>query len=481
MQICRKLAGYSYARADIVRRAMSKKKESAMQAERDAFLEGCVSNGIDRNDAADIFDEMVGFAKYAFNKSHATVYGVTSYRTAYLKAHYPAEYFAALLSSVLDNSKKLKEYIADAHKFGVKVLPPDVNVSDVDFTVSEGNIRFGLLAIKNVGRVFANAVIKKRQNGRYETFDKFVSRMSDSELNKRTLESLIKCGAFDSLGVTRSSLLSCYESIVDSELESKHSNVRGQFDLFSVGLDGGGVEAPAYEYPEMEEFSLRELLMLEKESSGMYFSGHMVDNFSRHIASLGVDKIADILEDFSDEASVSTPKYKDKSAVKVAGIIAAKKTKVTKNGSTMAYLTLEDKLGEIEVVVFAKQYSSLYSELYVDNAVCIHGNISAEEGEDPQILLSSVEKLTPNSHFIEEKTSEIEKKNVLYIRVKDQKDERIPLIYRISALNRGQTQIVLFDDSTRKSLAMKNILIDPSDKVMGKLRDIFGQNDVILR
>ena len=147
----------------------------------------------------------------------------------------------------------------------------------------------------------------------------------------------------------------------------------------------------------------------------------------------------------------------------------------------MAYLTLEDKLGEIEVVVFAKQYSSLYSELYVDNAVCIQGNISAEEGEDPQILLSSVEKLTPNSHFVEEKTSDTEKKNILYIRVKDQKDERIPLIYRISALNRGQTQIVLFDDSTRKSLAMKNILIDPSEKVIGKLRDIFGQNDVILR
>ena len=481
MQICRKLAGYTYARADIVRRAMSKKKTSAMQAERDAFLDGCISNGISEADAADIFDEMVGFAKYAFNKSHATVYGVTSYRTAYLKAHYPAEYFAALLSSVLDNSKKLKEYIADAHKLGVKVLPPDVNKSDVDFTVSDGNIRFGLLAIKNVGRVFANSLIKKRQNGLFESFDKFVSRMSDGELNKRTLESLIKCGAFDSLGVTRSSLLSCYESIVDSELESKHSNVAGQFDLFSVGFGGEEVEAPPYEYPQLEEFSFRELLMLEKESSGMYFSGHMADNFSRHISDLGVDKISDILDDFSDDVQITTPKYKDKTSVKIAGIITAKKTKVTKNGSTMAYLTLEDKLGEIEIVVFAKQYSAMYSELYVDNAVCIQGNISAEEGEDPQILLSSVEKLIPNSHYVEEKAQVAERKNILYIRVKDSRDERIPLIYRISALNRGQTQIVLFDDSTRKSLAMKNILVDPSDKVINKLRDIFGQNDVVLR
>ena len=481
MQICRKLAGYSYARADIVRRAMSKKKTSAMQAEREAFLEGCVANGINESDAADIFDEMVGFAKYAFNKSHATVYGVTSYRTAYLKAHYPAEYFAALLSSVLDNSKKLKEYIADAHKFGVTVLPPDINESDIDFTVHGGNIRFGLLAIKNVGRVFANAVIKKRQNSPFASFDKFVSAMSDSELNKRTLESLIKCGSFDSLGVTRSSLLSCYESIVDSELDSKHSNVAGQFDLFSVGFDGGEVESPSYEYPDIPEFSLRELLILEKESSGMYFSGHMADNYSRHISALKVDKISDILNDFSDEIPVADSGYKDKSAVKIAGIITAKKTKVTKNGSTMAYITLEDRLAEIEVVVFAKQYSAYYSELYVDNAVCIQGNISAEEGEEPRILLSGAEKLIPNASYVEQSDAEPEKKNILYIRVKDQRDERIPLIYRIAGLNRGQTQVVLFDDSTRKSLSMKNILVDPSEKVMTKLRDIFGQNDVILR
>ena len=292
---------------------------------------------------------------------------------------------------------------------------------------------------------------------------------------------MIKCGAFDSLGVTRSSLLSCYESIVDSELESKHSNVAGQFDLFSVGLDGEGVEAPPYNYPSVPEFSLKELLVLEKESSGMYFSGHMADNYSRHIASLGVDKISDILDDFSEDAAVANQRYKDKSTVKIAGIITAKRTKVTKNGSTMAYLTVEDRLGEIEVVVFAKQYAALYSELYTDNAVCICGNISAEEGEEPQILLSTAERLTSNSEYSDVKTEESDKKNILYIRVKDQKDERIPLIYRISGLNRGETQVVLFDDSTRKSLAMKNILVDPSEKVMKKLKDIFGDNDVVLR
>ena len=213
----------------------------------------------------------------------------------------------------------------------------------------------------------------------------------------------------------------------------------------------------------------------------MYFSGHMADNYSRHIADLGVDKISEILDDFSEDAVVTNPKYKDKSSVKIAGIITARKTKVTKNGATMAYITLEDRLAEMEIIVFAKQYTAFYSELYVDNAVCICGNISAEEGEEPRLLLSGVEKLIPNATYVEVKADDSAKKNVLYIRVANQKDERIPLLYRISALNRGQTQIVLFDDSTRKSLAMKNILIDPTDKVMSKLRDIFGQNDVVLR
>ena len=482
MQICRSLAGYSYARADIVRRAMSKKKTDAMNAEKEAFLAGCAERGISQQDALDIFDEMVGFAKYAFNKSHATVYGVTSYRTAYLKAHYPAEYFAALLSSVLDNSKKLREYIADAQKFGVSVLPPDINLSESDFTVSDGNIRFGLLAIKNVGRIFTNAVIKTRQNEKFESFDKFVSRMPTSELNKRTMESLIKCGVFDSLGVTRSSLLNCYESILDYEVSAKHSNVAGQFDLFSMGLGEALVESPPYQYPDLPEYSLKELLLLEKESSGMYFSGHMVDNYSHHISKLNVDRISDILNDFGDDQPVTEPKYKDRSTVKISGIITSKKTKVTKNGSTMAFITLEDRFAEIEVIVFAKYYSQYSSELFVDNAVLIQGNVSADDGEEVSVLLSGVESLIPNSDYIKSESSNNDKKGgMVYIRVEDQKDERIPLIYRISALNPGTTQVVIFDDSTRKCLAMKNIFVDPSEKVMKKLKDIFGSSDVVLK
>ncbi len=482
MQICRELAGYSYARADIVRRAMSKKKESAMNAEREAFLEGCKLNGIDDIDANNIFEEMVGFAKYAFNKSHATVYGVTSYRTAYLKVHYPAEYFAALLSSVLDNAKKLKEYIADAQKFGVRVLPPDINLSDADFTVCDGNIRFGLLAIKNVGRNFVNSVVNARQNGRFEKFDEFISRMPSGELNKRTVESLIKCGVFDSLGITRSSLLNCFESIMEFETESRHANVAGQFDLFSLDL-GGEIqqENPSYDYPKLPEYPLKELLIMEKECSGMYFSGHMIDDYSYNISRLSIDGISDIIDAFEDEASSSKCKYADKTEVKIAGIVTARRDKVTKNGSTMSFITLEDKLAEIEVVVFAKQYASFYSILSRESALCIEGNISSEEGEAPKILLSKAEPLVANRDFKPLNDSEEKDKRKIYIRVKDMKDERIPLIYRISALNRGLTQIVVFDDSTRKYMTMKNISLDPSEKVLKKLKDIFGESNIAIK
>ena len=380
---------------------------------------------------------------------------------------------------MLDNSKKLKEYIADVQKLGVNVLPPDINLSESDFTVSDGNIRFGLLAIKNVGRIFSNTVVATRNKGKFESFDNFVNRMPAHELNKRTVESLIKCGVFDSLGVNRNSLLSVYEGILDFELNLKHSNIAGQFDLFSLAANE--IDAPVYDYPSLPEFSLKELMILEKESSGMYFSGHMVDNYSYHISKLGVDRISDIIGAYADDAAGIDERYRDRAEVKIAGIIASKKTKATKNGSTMAFITVEDRLGEIEVIVFAKQYALYSNELFADNAVAIIGNVSSEDDEDPKIILSRVEPLLLNTNAEEiEKEPDVASKYI-YIRVPDQKDERIPLIYRISGLNRGHTQIVLFDDSTRKSLAMKNICVDSSEKVVNKLKEIFGDGNVVVK
>ena len=477
MQICRSLAGYSYARADIVRRAMSKKKTSAMQAEREAFISGCKDHGVAPELAEEIFEEMLGFAKYAFNKSHATAYGIISYRTAYLKAHYPAEYFTALLTSVLDNASKVREYIVDASRFGVRVLPPDINHSTETFSADGRNIRFGLLAIKNVGRNFAAAVIKNRSLGEFKSFDEFVSRMIDCDLNKRTLEYLIKCGAFDSFGVPRSSLMQCYEKIIDSEHDKSRNNISGQMDLFSqsVGAVDGSIK---YSYPDIPEYPMRELLLLEKESSGMYFSGHLIDGFSRHMVDISPDSISEIIEQLTDDGA-GEAKYKDKSTVKIAGIITSKRTKMTKNGETMAYLTLEDRFAEIGVVVFAKAYSKFADIIVEDSAVSIVGNIATEEGEPPRILLSAVTALIPDAEYA---ASEVKRSEpTLYIKIPTLSDSRINNLKRISALNRGNAKIVLFDESRRKYCGLKDALIEPSDRVLTRLSGLFGSENVILK
>ena len=485
MQICRTLAGYSYARADIVRRAMSKKKDSEMQAERDGFVNGAIERGIDQNIANEIFDAMAGFAKYAFNKSHSVVYGLTSYRTAYLKAHYPAEYFAALLTSVLDSAVKVREYIIDAEKFGVKVLPPDINESSESFAVKNGNIRFGLLAIKNVGRNFADKILSERQTKPFTSFDEFVSRMINTDINRRTLESMIKCGVFDSFGITRSSLITVFEGILNAEHDKVRNNISGQLDLFSMAMGSPSDSAsPTYEYPDVPEYTLRELLSYEKENSGMYFSGHMIDSFSKHIESLPHDKIAAIIDDLSDESNVTSSKYKDKSQVTIAGIVSAKKTKVIKNGDTMAFIVVEDGTSEIEVIVFARQYQNCSDLIQKDSAVIISGSISTEEGEAPKILLSDAKQLLSNTEFDAEATikTKIEEKREkkLYIKVSSLADSRIDKIVRIAALNPGKTKIVLFDESTGKYSQMKNALIECDDRVMTRLKSIFSDNNVVL-
>ena len=478
MQICRLLAGYSYARADLVRRAMSKKKSDVMNAEHDGFIKGCVERGFSAESASEIFDEMVGFAKYAFNKSHATAYGIISYQTAYLKAHYPAEYFSALLTSVLDNAQKLREYIADAQKYGVKVLPPDINLSRADFGVVGGNIRFGLLAIRNVGRQFANAVVLERKKRPFKAFDEFVSRLSGADINKRTLESLIKCGVFDSLGVSRSSLVACYENIIDSEHEKTRNNVSGQMDFFSMASAGSTVTR-GYEYPSLPEYPLKELLILEKESSGMYFSGHMIDNYSKHAASLNLDRISDILEDTRDGDENPNPRYKDRQNVKIAGIITDKKTKTVKNGDTMAFIKLEDRFAEIEVIVFARQYSACSAELYGDNAVMICGSISAEEGEESKILLSSIEPLMTN-HDFEEKNKATHNTRI-FIKVSNLYDTRIPRITKLALLNPGECDVVIYDVESKKYSALRGTKLSATDKVLSRLREIFGEENLVIK
>ncbi len=479
MQICRTLAGYSYARADIVRRAMSKKKTDAMNAERESFVCGCLERGVSEEVANKIFDDMVSFAKYAFNKSHATAYGVISYRTAYLKAHYPAEYFAALLTSVLDNAGKLREYIVDAQKFGVKVLPPDINLSHSDFSVADGAIRFGLLAIKNVGRQFTDSVVKERSLGKYKSFDEFVSRLSDTDINKRTLESFIKCGVFDSLGVTRSSLLSCYESILESEQSRKRNNISGQMDLFSLTMTSEDSKSAGYDYPKIEEYPLKELLLLEKESSGMYFSGHLIDDYSKHIEALALDKIPDILADLENIDTTATVKYSDSTSVRIGGIINAKKTKTLKNGDIMAFITVEDRIGEIGVIVFAKQYAKFAQEIALENAVMIEGKISAEEGEEPEIILSRVSPLMSNERYAREAVRPSTQR--VYIKLDFFDEKKLTPVYRISNLYPGRIPVAIFDASTGKYISLKNVTLSTDDNVIARLRSVFGDANVVVK
>lgn len=485
MQIFRRLAGYSYAQADIVRRAMSKKKESVLLAEKARFVKGCESRGISTELSEGVFDDMVSFAKYAFNKSHATAYAILSYRTAYLKTHYPAEYFSALLTSVLGSTDKLRAYIADAQKHDISVLAPHVNESDANFSVVDGKIRFGLLAVRNVGVGFAKAVTDARKNGRFTSLENFVQRVNSKELNRRTLESLIKCGAFDGLGATRASLLACYENVLDTEQEKARNNISGQMDLFSLASTSSAIANETKAYPEIEEYPLKELLILEKESSGMYFSGHMLDNYESVLSKIKTDSIADILADTEEENPDYEVRYKDRSNVKIAGIVSAIRKKDVKNGDKMAFLRIDDKNGEIEVIVFAKQYAAFSSLLTEEAGVLISGTLSVEEGEGEsnqvRVLLSTVSLL----EAADEKASKGELNDSpmqvkrICIKLASLPDKRTDVLWRLSSLNPGSAEVLLYDASSKRYVRVQGLCMSASDKVKARLCGLFGDENVV--
>ncbi len=486
MQIFRALAGYSLARADLVRRAMSKKKADVLEAERERFLDGCAKNNIDRATAGKIFDDMASFANYAFNKSHATAYAVTTYRTAYLKKHYPAAYFCALLTSVFGSAPKIAEYIGEAHKRGIRVLPPDINESRMYFHVHGGNIRFGLLALKNVGIRFVEQLIAEREaHGPFSGFEDFLSRMADGELGKRQVEALIKSGAFDSFGIYRSQLLASYEELIDTVLSKKRGNIAGQIDMFSTLIPDAGKES--YRYPEIPEFTTRELLLLEKESSGMYFSGHLLDDYKTDIESERSDGISEILEAFAEGEGNGT--YAERDKVTVCGMITAKTVKNTRNGAQMAFLTVEDRYAEIEVIVFPKQLESFADILIADTAVRVRGTVSEREEEGAKILLSSVELLRTNAQMRDRSKSrpaaaaQASDKNssCLYLRVPSLDAPATKEALEILRFSPGGVNVLFYDESTKRTVAPKNTQVTPSELVLGALRALLGAENVVLR
>ena len=415
MQIVRDLAGYSLGRADLVRRAMGKKKLDVMAKEREVFIHGqvdedgnvvvpgCVRNGIDENSANKIFDEMAEFAKYAFNKSHAACYAVVAYRTAYLKAYYPAEFMAATLNSFLGNLDKIPQYIDECKDLGIEILKPEINKSYSKFTVEDGKIRFGLGSIKNVGTVPINNIVKERnENGNFKSFTDFCERIADEAVNKKCVESLIKAGAFDEFEQTRSTLLASFEGIMDSIQIEKKKGLSGQVSMFDLGSEEQKEELNEmkYKFEEHEELPEKELLSLEKEMLGIYISGHPLEKLREQIErqtninTIELKKLDEQMSTNLEEEDIQIQneklKYKDGQNVKYAGIITSIKKKYTKNNKIMAFVTIEDLYGTAEVIVFENAYLKAGNSLVEENIVMVDGRLSIREDDTTTIIANEI-------------------------------------------------------------------------------------------
>ncbi len=399
MSIFRVLAGYTYGHADIVRRAMSKKKASVLEAEREDFVAGATRNGMTREGAEALFHDLGSFANYAFNKSHAAAYALISYRTAYLKAHHPGAYLAALLTSVLGNHAKMAEYMAECARYDIRVLPPDINESEMTFHASRtgkgGYIRYGLLALKNVGEQFIAAILEERRRRPFASFEDFLERLAGRDINKRQVEALIKAGAFDSFPTHRAQLLAVYERMIDRLADKTRANLEGQLDLFSE-MSGGAGGTLTVEYPDVPAYSMREMLMLEKEASGMFFSGQLLDEYASCVAALKPQRIADIIPLEDEEETCFLP---DKTRVKLAGIITGVTAKTTRREERMAFFSLEDSTGVVECIAFPKVYNTVSDIIREDCAVYVEGNLSVREDESPKVMVSTMGLLVDNDHY----------------------------------------------------------------------------------
>ena len=394
MQIVRDLGGYTLGRSDLVRRAMSKKKQAVMEKERANFVygnpeegvPGCVANGIPENVASKIYDEMIDFAKYAFNKSHAACYAVVSYQTAYLKYYYPVEFMAALMTSVIDNPGKVAEYIMVCRSMGITILPPDINQGESGFSVNGNSIRYALTAIKSVGRPVIDAVVNERkERGAYTNLQDFITRMADKDINKKAIENFIKAGALDSLGGTRKQFMSAYVQIMDHIIHDRKNNMAGQISLFDI-VDESEKSSYDVRLPDVGEYSKDMILAFEKEVLGIYVSGHPLEEFE----DLWRRGITNTTADFVLEEESGETRVRDNASCTIGGIISNKKIKYTKNDKIMAFLQIEDLVGTVEVIVFPRDYEKNSMKLLEDNKVFIKGHVSLEEDRDGKVICEGI-------------------------------------------------------------------------------------------
>ncbi len=492
-QVFRELAGYSLGQADVIRRAMSKKKHAVIDAERVAFIHGdpsrnipgCAANGISEDVAGSIYDEIVDFANYAFNKAHAVSYAFVTYRTAYMKCRYPREYMAALLTSVLDNSTKVAEYIAECRDMGIRLLPPDVNESDADFTVSGDDIRFGLVAIKGIGRSFVEELKSERAaGGPFRTLDEFCRRMVPRDLNRRAVESLIKAGAFDSLGFKRRALLNASGPIIDSVTADSRKNVAGQLDLFGMGSEEEKEPETVrtIPLPDVPEFSRQELMAMEREMTGLYLTGHPMDDYRDRARDVGAVSIGAILNDFAE----GTPeRFRDGQEVTVAGVVASYKTRTTRNNTLMSYIVLEDDTGTMELLAFQRALDAGGS--YVQDAapLLVRGKISVRDEKEPQLMVDSIRPLTdlniPGSSAAaktQEKPPESGKPHTIYVRIPSESDPLYRRVTLLLSMFPGSDRIVLYFEDTKKRVGAP-CLIHPA--FTAELEEKCGRENVVIK
>jgi len=485
LEILRKLGGFSLGQADMIRRAMSKKKQAEIVKERKTFIHGdpersisgAVANGIPEEIAAAIYDEILDFANYAFNKAHAVSYAVVCYQTAYLKCHYPREYMAALMSSVLESPEKVSEYTAECRDMKIRLLPPDVNESNDMFTVSGDNIRYGLVAVKGIGRGLIRGMMQERaENGPFTDFEDFCSRMSGNDLNRRAAESLIKCGCFDSLGATRKQLITVCQLVLDSIADARRNNVAGQLDLFGMGEDA---EASHIPLPRTGEFTKQELMAMEHEVTGLYLSGHPMDDYRAITRAAGAAPIGSILADFAAEGGPVT--YRDDQKILIAGIVDAVKTKPTKNNTMMAYVTLDDGTGSMELLCFQRMLDQSGSYLSEGSCIYVTGRLSSRDEKEPQLMADAAYPLTPDSvpPAVERESPPVSKKSSkLYIRLPSESTPDYARIRRVLAMFPGTSPVVLYFEDTQVRRGSHCLL---HEAMIQELESILGKGNVIIK
>ena len=488
MQIVMKLAGYSMGRSDLVRRAMSKKKHKVMEEERKNFIygianedgtvevPGCLRNGISEEAANKIFDQMMDFASYAFNKSHAAAYAIVGYQTAYLMRYYPVETIAAMLNSVMGISEKVANYINFAESLGIQVLPPDINESYSKFTVKGDKIRFGLAAIKNVGYNVVESIVDSRnKKGTFESLMDFINKLDLSAVNKRAIESLIKAGALDCFEVFRSRLLAVYEKLMDGISSEKKRNIDGQISLF--GLDEDIIESPEITYPNIKEFSKKNLLAMEKEMTGLYLSGHPLDEYVYSLkvqTSTNIEKVFksyEIIKDSYGNIEIPDDIIHDEQRVVLGGILASVNQKITRNNTMMAFLQLEDLTGTIEVIVFPKTLDRVRESIKEDSLVVIKGRISIKEDELPKLICETIEPLEK----INSSKVYIKVENMNHAKAFIKEARAIPEEYK------GDTAVYLFTSNDRKQYrGPRDIWINIASDAISYLKELMGEDNVRL-